>query len=74
MGSCGMLCAMRVLDEFKPKKTTNLVNSPKCVKCVLNEFLDVMPEKLPDKLPSRRQVNHAIKVMLGVAPPAKAPY
>ncbi len=33
-----------------------------------------MPEDLPEDLPPRRQVDHAIKVMLGVAPPAKAPY
>jgi hypothetical protein len=33
-----------------------------------------MPEKLPDELPLKRQVDHAIEVMLGVAPPAKAPY
>jgi hypothetical protein len=40
----------------------------------LHEFLDVMPEKLPDELPPRRRVDHAIEMMLGVAPPAKAPY
>jgi hypothetical protein len=33
-----------------------------------------MPEKLFDELPLKRQVDHAIEVMLGVAPPAKAPY
>jgi hypothetical protein len=41
---------------------------------VLDEFSDVMPEELPDELFSRRQIDHAIKVMPGVAPPAKAPY
>jgi hypothetical protein len=30
MGSYGMLCVMRVLDEFEPKEATNLVNFPKC--------------------------------------------
>jgi hypothetical protein len=40
----------------------------------LDEFLNAMPEELPDELLSRRQVDHAIKVMPGVAPPAKAPY
>jgi hypothetical protein len=25
MGSCGMLCVMRVLQEFEPKEATNLV-------------------------------------------------
>jgi hypothetical protein len=74
MGVYGMLCAMLVLDEFEPKEATNLVGSPKCVKRVLDEFSDVMPEKLPDELPLKKQVDHAIKVMSKVAPPAKAPY
>jgi hypothetical protein len=74
MGGWGMLCVMRVLNKFEPKETTNLVSFPKCVKQILDEFLDVMPKKLPDELPLRRQVDHAIKVMPGVAPPAKAPY
>ncbi len=34
----------------------------------------MMPEELPEDLPPRRRVDHAIEVMLGVAPPAKAPY
>jgi hypothetical protein len=32
MGGYGLLCVMRVLDEFEPKEATNLMNSPKCVK------------------------------------------
>jgi hypothetical protein len=47
-----------------------LVNFPKCVKPVLDEFPDVMP----DELFSRRWVDHAIKVMPRMAPPTKAPY
>ncbi len=41
---------------------------------MLDEFLDVMPKKLPDELPPSRQVDHAIEVMLRVAPLVKAPY
>ncbi len=74
MGGYGMLRVMRVLDEFEPKEDTNLVSLPKCIKRILNEFSNVMPEKLFDELPPRRQVDHAIEVMLGVAPPTKAPY
>jgi hypothetical protein len=74
IGGYGMLCVMHVLNEFEPKETTNLVNSPKCLKRVLDEFLDVMSEELLDKLPPKRQVDHAIEVISGVAPPAKAPY
>jgi hypothetical protein len=33
-----------------------------------------MPEELPDELPPRRQVHHAIEVMPGMAPPVEAPY
>jgi hypothetical protein len=33
-----------------------------------------MLKKLPDELPSRRQVDHIIEVMPRVALPAKAPY
>ncbi len=68
------MCVMRVLDEFKPKEATKLVISSKCIKRVLEEFLDVMPKELPKDLPPRRRVDHAIKVMPGVAPLAKAPY
>ncbi len=32
MGGYGMLCVMRVLDEFEPKEATNLVSSPQCLK------------------------------------------
>jgi hypothetical protein len=41
---------------------------------VLEEFPDVMPEELLENLPPRRRVDYAIEVVLGVAPPAKAPY
>jgi hypothetical protein len=61
---------MQVLDECEPKEATKVVSLHKCIKQVLEEFPDVMPEELPP----RRQVNHVIKVMPGVAPPAKAPY
>jgi hypothetical protein len=33
-----------------------------------------MPEELLENLPPRRQVDHAIEVVSGMAPPAKAPY
>jgi hypothetical protein len=53
IGGYSMLCVMRVLDEFEPKEVTNLVSLPKCIKQILNEFLDVMPEELPDELPRK---------------------
>jgi hypothetical protein len=32
MGGYGMLCVMRVLDEYEPKEAANLVTSPNCIK------------------------------------------
>ncbi len=74
VGGLGMMCVMQVLDEYEPKEATKLVTSPKCIKQGLEEFSDVMPEKLPEDLPLKRRVDHAIEVMPEVAPPAKAPY
>ncbi len=62
-GGYGMMCVMWVLDEFEPKKATNLVTSSKCIKRVLEEFPDVMPKELPEDMPSKRQIDHAIEVM-----------
>jgi len=70
VGGFGMMCVMRVLDEYEPKEATKLVTFAKCIRRVLEEFPDVMPEDLPP----RRRVDHAIEMMPGVEPPAKAPY
>ncbi len=69
-----MLCVMGVLHEFEPKEAINLINPLKCVKRMLNEFLDVIPRKLLNELTLRRRFDHAIKVTPRVAPPTKAPY
>jgi hypothetical protein len=50
--ACCVWCV--VLNEFEPKEATNLVSLPKCVKWVLDEFSNVMPEELRDELPLRR--------------------
>jgi hypothetical protein len=47
VGGYGMMCVMQVLDEHDPKETTKLVTSAKCIKQVLEEFPNVMPEDLP---------------------------
>jgi hypothetical protein len=74
VGGYGMMCVMRVLNEFEPKEVTNVVTSSKCIRQVLEKFSDALPEELPKDLPSRRQVDHVIKVMPRVAPLTKAPY
>jgi len=61
MGGYGMMCVMRVLDEYEPKEATKLVTSAKCIKQVLEEFPNVMPKELPEDLPPRRRVNHVIE-------------
>jgi hypothetical protein len=61
VGGYGMMCVMRVLNEFEPKEATDLVIFPKCIKRVLDEFPDVMPEELPKDLPPKRRVDHAIE-------------
>jgi hypothetical protein len=61
MGGYNMLCVMRVLDEFEPKEATNLVSFPKCIKQVLNEFLDVMLEKLPNELPRKDKLTMQLR-------------
>ncbi|KAL0406139.1 UNVERIFIED_CONTAM: hypothetical protein Slati_3927800 [Sesamum latifolium] len=44
------------------------------IKKSLKEFEDVMPDELPRKLPSKRAVDHKIKLVPGTKPPARAPY
>jgi hypothetical protein len=51
VGGYGMMCVMRVLDEFEPKEVTKLATSSKCIKRILEEFPNVMLEKLPEYLP-----------------------
>ncbi|XP_077250383.1 uncharacterized protein LOC143889876 [Tasmannia lanceolata] len=47
---------------------------PPSIKDVIEEFKDVMPEKLPKKLPPRRAVDHKIELEPRSIPPASAPY
>jgi hypothetical protein len=48
VGSYGIMCVIRVLDECEPKEATKLVTSAKCIKRVLKEFPNVMLEELPE--------------------------
>ncbi|KAL0434182.1 UNVERIFIED_CONTAM: hypothetical protein Slati_2752500 [Sesamum latifolium] len=47
---------------------------PSVIKKLLKEFEDVMPDELPRKLPPKRAVDHEIKLVSGIKPPARAPY
>ena len=41
---------------------------------LLEEFVDVMPPKLPKTLPPRHAVDHKIELVPGSKPPSNAPY
>jgi hypothetical protein len=54
VGGYGMLCVMQVLDEYEPKEATKLVTFAKCIKQILEKFLDVMPKELAEDLPPEK--------------------
>ena len=41
---------------------------------VLTEYVDLMPNELPRKLPPRHAVDHSIELEPAKQPPARAPY
>jgi hypothetical protein len=45
---------MQVLDEYEPKEATKLVTFAKCIKQILEKFLNVMPKKLAEDLPPEK--------------------
>ncbi|GKV50067.1 hypothetical protein SLEP1_g56783 [Rubroshorea leprosula] len=54
--------------------STSSLDVPQEVQGILHEFEDVMPPELPQKLPPRREVDHAIELEPGSKPPAMGPY
>ena len=48
--------------------------TPPLIQAVLDEFKDVMPPKLPKKLPPNWEVEHEIELKQDANPPALAPY
>ena len=81
-----MLSAMQVKKGLKKKEVTYLTTlkeerddgsgepMPKEIKRVLDEFKDVMPPKLPKRLPPRRKEDHKIELEPGVKPLTMGPY
>ncbi|RVW34706.1 hypothetical protein CK203_107126 [Vitis vinifera] len=81
-----MLSAMQVKKGLKRKEVTYLATlkeekddgsgepMPKEIKRVLDEFKDVMPPKLPKRLPPRRKEDHKIELEPGVKPLTMGPY
>ncbi|RVW47393.1 Retrovirus-related Pol polyprotein from transposon 297 [Vitis vinifera] len=81
-----MLSTMQVKKGLKREEVTYLATlkeekddgsgkpMPKEIKGVLDEFKDVMPPKLPKRLPPRREEDHKIELEPGAKPPAMGPY
>ena len=59
------------LIEIKPDKHVEVSGA---MVPMLKRFEDVMPTKLPKKLPLRRKTDHQIELVPGSRPPAQAPY
>ena len=56
------------------KDVTNTEPVPSEIKDVLHNYVDIMRDSLPKMLPSHRGIDHEIKLLLGVKPPAKNAY
>ena len=81
-----MLSAIQVKKGLKREEVTYLATlkeerddrsggpMPKEIEGLLDEFKDVMPPKLPKKLPPRREEDHKIELEPRAKPPAMGPY
>jgi len=56
------------------KEELKEVQAAKAIQEVVGEFKDVMHVEVPKRLPSRREVDHAIELETGAKPPAFPPY
>ena len=57
--------------EVKQDKFVEIIDA---IVGLLEEFVDVMPPKLPKTLPPRHAVDHKIELVPGSKPPSNAPY
>ena len=84
-GKESMVSAMQVEHGLKKRemiylvamievKQDKFVEVPDAIAGLLEEFVDVMPPKLPKTLPLRRAVDHKIELVPSSKPPSKAPY
>ncbi|CAM6088239.1 unnamed protein product [Calypogeia fissa] len=72
----GHECFFFHLHPMTKTKTKEAKIGPNCGRIpeILEEFSDVLSQKLPKGLPPRREVDHQIELEPGLAPQAKAPY
>jgi len=54
--------------------STNLDDLPKGVKVLLDEFVDIIVDELPNSLPPIRSISHHINLIPGASLPNKATY
>ncbi|CAH1768267.1 2002_t:CDS:2, partial [Entrophospora sp. SA101] len=59
------------INEVKPTATDAIQPD---VTTMIQKFTDVFPESLPNQLPPKRTVDHAIKLTPGAEPPSRAIY
>ena len=52
----------------------SIENPPVIMKDLLKEFVDVIPKEIPPGLPSTRDIQHCIDLVLGAVLPNKAAY
>ncbi|KAG6507716.1 hypothetical protein ZIOFF_033067 [Zingiber officinale] len=67
----GKITYFATLINMKPDKNVEL---PVGVKDIWSKLKDMMPSKLPKRLPPRRNVDHKIEFILSVVPPVSSPY
>ena len=65
---------MTYLDALIEVKQDKFVEVPDAMARLLEEFVDVMPPKLPKTLPPRHVIDHKIELVLSPKPSSKAPY
>ena len=61
------------LATLKMEEEPKIVQAPKAIHRVFEEIKDVIPAKLPKRLPPRREVDHSIELELRAKPPPFTP-
>lgn len=54
--------------------STNLNDLPEEIQCVLNSYMDIIVDELPNELPPVRSISHHIDLIPGASLPNKAAY
>ncbi len=71
--SPSFLVLMSLKVPYGEPKSQGVKQPPSCILDSLNKFSEVLTYELPDALPPYKEIDHKIKMVLGVALPSKAP-